>query len=65
MIIEGLVVCVKEFMPEHPGGEAILKSYFGKDATAAFNGQLVRHTATARVLVRAMAIAKIKQDDAN
>lgn len=65
MIIDGLVVCVKEFLPEHPGGEAILKAYFGKDATSAFYGQLVRHTATAKVLVRAMAIAKIKQDDSN
>lgn len=65
MVIDGLIVDVAEFFPVHPGGEAILKTYLGKDATAAFNGQLVRHTATARVLTKSMAIAKIKCDDSN
>jgi stearoyl-CoA desaturase (delta-9 desaturase) len=63
IIIEGVAYDVTRFLPEHPGGDAILKLYYGKDATNAFNGLLVRHTASARILLASLAVARIQQEE--
>ncbi|XP_049850075.1 uncharacterized protein LOC126320773 [Schistocerca gregaria] len=44
VIIDGAVYDVSHFLPNHPGGEAILKSYLGKDATKAFRGGVYNHS---------------------
>jgi stearoyl-CoA desaturase (delta-9 desaturase) len=59
IIIDGLVHDVTEFLPEHPGGEAILKTYFGKDATKAFYGTITQHTQGARKILASLTMAKI------
>ena len=38
LAIDGLVYDVTGFEPVHPGGEKILRAYYGKDATRAFKG---------------------------
>jgi stearoyl-CoA desaturase (delta-9 desaturase) len=60
IIVEGLVHDVTKFLPEHPGGEAIIRAYFGKDATSAFYGNLVQHSTLARTVLASTTIAKIK-----
>ena len=59
IIIDGLVADVTEFLPEHPGGEAIIKAYLGKDATKAFYGNITQHTQGARKLLASLTMAKI------
>jgi len=59
IIVKGHVHDVHEFLSEHPGGEAILKSYIGKDATKAFYGNLVQHTPGAQELLASLTVAKI------
>jgi stearoyl-CoA desaturase (delta-9 desaturase) len=60
IIINQIVYDVTRFLGEHPGGEAIIKLYYAKDATAAFNGPLVKHTASARVLLASLAVARLQ-----
>lgn len=38
MAVAGVVHDVTDFVKDHPGGRAIIKSGIGKDATAMFNG---------------------------
>lgn len=64
IIIQDTVYDVTRFLPEHPGGETIIKAYFGKDATQAFYGHLVRHTASARILLASLAIAQVQPSPA-
>ena len=40
IIIAGLIHEVRDFVKSHPGGEAMIRSGIGKDATAMFNGGL-------------------------
>ena len=37
IVIHGKVYDVTKFLPEHPGGSAIILKYAGKDATKAFD----------------------------
>ena len=39
LIIDNLVYNITKYVPWHPGGQAILKSFKNKDATDAFNYQ--------------------------
>jgi stearoyl-CoA desaturase (delta-9 desaturase) len=59
IIVEGRVHDVHDFLPEHPGGEDILKAYIGKDATKAFYGNIVQHTHGARKILESLSIAKL------
>merc|ERR1719410_2690975 len=36
LLIKGKVYAVKEFLDEHPGGDAVLKAYAGVDCTEQF-----------------------------
>jgi len=60
IIVDSLVYDVHDFLPEHPGGQPILKAYIGKDATKAFYGNIVQHTAGARKLLASLTIARLQ-----
>src|SRR4051794_39693632 len=59
VVIDGLIHDVKNFIRDHPGGEKILKSRIGKDATVAFNGGAYRHSKAARNIAAVFRIAKL------
>ncbi|KAJ3129815.1 hypothetical protein HK098_008049 [Nowakowskiella sp. JEL0407] len=59
-LLDGFVLDVTEFLPQHPGGEKLLTSYSGKDATKAFYGILNSHSKSARTLVLTLRVAKIE-----
>ena len=59
IIIDQLVVDVHDFLPNHPGGEAIIRVYFGKDATKSFYGPTTQHTAGAQKIVQSLTIARV------
>ena len=58
--IDGYVISVLEFKGKHPGGDKILKAYYGKDASHAFNGGLNYHTSAATNASKMMRIAKLE-----
>ncbi|VEU21637.1 DEKNAAC102568 [Brettanomyces naardenensis] len=60
VIISGIVHDCSEFLTEHPGGQALLKTSFGKDATVAFNGGVYAHSNAAHNLLATMRVAVIK-----
>lgn len=58
-IIDNYVVDVTHFKDKHPGGEKILRGYYGKDASRAFHGEMNQHTMAALNLLRLYRVAKI------
>jgi stearoyl-CoA desaturase (Delta-9 desaturase) len=48
------------WLDSHPGGQALLKAYIGKDATAAFNGGVYRHTVGAHNYLPEMRVGRLK-----
>eukprot|EP00924_Labyrinthula_sp_SR-Ha-C_P003332 snap_masked-scaffold_15-processed-gene-6.32-mRNA-1 protein AED:0.02 eAED:0.02 QI:0/-1/0/1/-1/1/1/0/388 len=62
VIFNKVVHDVKKFIPEHPGGEKLLKAYIGKDVTGAFRGEVYNHSNGAENLLGMMRIAKLKVD---
>lgn len=59
VILEDHVIEVGAYAEEHPGGEGLLRAYYGaRDATASFR-KLNNHTAHARSLVEDMRIARV------
>jgi len=63
VVLHGLVLDVTEFQDEHPGGRKILRAYKGLDATAAFERELNRHTASAMQLSRLYRVARLEGDE--
>jgi len=68
ILVDGLVHDVAAFLPLHPGGEAILRTYLGTDATRVFHGatepRLYKHSQAARNLLSNMRIARIEEPSA-
>jgi len=60
VIIDNIVYDVADFLPVHPGGEAILKCYLGKDATKAFYGGVYKHTCSAKDILDTLRIGVIR-----
>ncbi|OJJ36442.1 hypothetical protein ASPWEDRAFT_406819 [Aspergillus wentii DTO 134E9] len=58
--IAGVVHDVADFIAEHPGGEAYIKSGIGKDATAMFHGGVYHHHNAANNLLAGMRVAVIR-----
>ncbi|EPX72095.1 acyl-coA desaturase [Schizosaccharomyces octosporus yFS286] len=58
VLINGVVHDVTGF--QHPGGQGLLRSAFGKDATAAFNGGVYEHTNGAHNLLATYRIAVVR-----
>ena len=63
IIMDFIVHDLEGFYDEHPGGDAILRTKVGKDATIAFNGGVQRHSKAARNLADFMRIARIYPED--
>jgi stearoyl-CoA desaturase (delta-9 desaturase) len=66
VVVDGLVHDVSAFLPTHPGGEAILRGYFGTDATNTFKGHtnpvVYKHSHAAENLLANMRVARIEGD---
>lgn len=60
MLIAGVVHDVSDFINEHPGGKAIIKSGIGKDATAIFNGGVYNHSNAAHNLLSNFRVAVVR-----
>jgi stearoyl-CoA desaturase (Delta-9 desaturase) len=57
VIIDGYICDTSKF--QHPGGDKILKAYYGKDATKSFYGITTNHSLSAKEQVRMMRVAKL------
>ncbi|CDM28178.1 hypothetical protein DTO006G1_2733 [Penicillium roqueforti] len=58
--IAGVVHDVTDFIKDHPGGKAMIKSGLGKDATAMFNGGVYYHSNGAHNLLSTMRVGVIR-----
>lgn len=65
IVIDGFVLDLeKEPFPlwhHHPGGQSILKTYLGKDATKMFNGGLNQHSVAARLWMSHLRIGRTEE----
>lgn len=59
-VIAGVVYDVTLFIKDHPGGEALIRSGIGKDATPMFNGGVYLHSNAANNLLCTMRIAVVR-----
>lgn len=62
VLCDGLIFDISKFYTSHPGGEAILEPFYGRDITRAFNGGVYNHSNAARNLSRHFIIARIVDD---
>jgi len=60
VLIDGFVHDVAEFMNDHPGGLALVKTYIGKDASWAFNGGVYSHSTAAQNLLTTIRVGRIE-----
>ncbi|KAJ5827301.1 hypothetical protein N7447_004064 [Penicillium robsamsonii] len=51
---------ISGFADEHPGGSSILRSFIGKDGSAAFNGGVYSHSKVARNILSMMRVANLR-----
>lgn len=58
--VAGVVHDVTDFINDHPGGKAMIRSGIGKDATAMFNGGVYNHSNAAHNLLSTMRIGVIR-----
>jgi stearoyl-CoA desaturase (Delta-9 desaturase) len=58
--VAGVVHDVTDFIKDHPGGKAMIKSGIGKDATAMFNGGVYNHSNAAHNLLSTMRVGVIR-----
>ncbi|KAM0716172.1 hypothetical protein Q7P37_008686 [Cladosporium fusiforme] len=59
-VIAGIVHDLSGFTKDHPGGRAMIKSGFGKDATGMFNGGVYMHSNAAHNLLSTMRVGVIR-----
>jgi stearoyl-CoA desaturase (delta-9 desaturase) len=62
MVINNLVHDCTNFIGEHPGGEAFIRTKLGKDATASFNGGVYAHSLAANNVLELMRVGRIVED---
>ncbi|BFZ53822.1 stearoyl-CoA 9-desaturase [Savitreella phatthalungensis] len=60
IMVAGIVHDVSKFIAQHPGGQTLIKSHIGKDATAAFNGGVYDHSLGAHNLLGSMRVAVVR-----
>jgi len=63
VLCDNLVFDVSTFTKSHPGGESLLKQFYGNDITKVFNGAVYNHSNGARNLSRHFMIARIAAED--
>ena len=61
ILFRSLLLDVSSF-DSHPGGQSLLRAYYGRDATAAMTGEVNVHTEAAERLARGMAVARLVVD---
>ena len=59
ILFRALVLDVSSF-DVHPGGQSLLRVYYGRDATAAMTGGVNVHTEAAERMARGMAVARLR-----
>ncbi|KAI9193252.1 uncharacterized protein BJ171DRAFT_587932 [Polychytrium aggregatum] len=59
IIIDDIILDVRDFKERHPGGAKLIDAQIGKDATKAFYGILNNHTLSARTYLKMLAVGKI------
>ncbi|ODV87419.1 hypothetical protein CANARDRAFT_26819 [[Candida] arabinofermentans NRRL YB-2248] len=64
IIISGIVHDCAAFIGEHPGGAALIRTSYGKDASVAFNGGVYAHSNAAHNLLSTMRVAVIRDSGA-
>ncbi|BFZ62916.1 stearoyl-CoA 9-desaturase [Saitoella coloradoensis] len=60
VLVAGVVHDVSEFVNQHPGGIALIRSGIGKDMTSAFNGGVYDHSNAAHNLLATMRVAVVR-----
>lgn len=65
ILISGIVHNCKQFIKEHPGGQALIRASLGKDATKAFNGHVYAHLNAAHNLLATMRVAVLQDSEVN
>lgn len=65
VLISGIVHDVSGFITEHPGGQPLIRTSYGKDATTAFSGGVYAHSNAAHNLLATMRVAVIKDSGAD
>lgn len=63
VIVNDLVHDVAKFIPAHPGGEALIKSFIGKDATKAFYGGIYDHSNGAKNLLGTFRVGRVVSEE--
>ncbi|TIC99435.1 Acyl-CoA desaturase [Colletotrichum higginsianum] len=58
--VAGVIHDVTGFVEDHPGGEALISSAVGKDATAIFNGGIYNHSNAAHNLLSTMRVGILR-----
>ena len=58
--VAGVVHDVSDFVSQHPGGRAMIRSGIGRDATAMFNGGVYGHSNAAHNLLSTMRVGVIR-----
>lgn len=64
VIIAGIVHDVSGFITEHPGGQALVRTSMGKDATTAFTGGVYAHSNAAHNILANMRVAVMRDSGA-
>jgi len=60
-VVDGWVIDASTFASSHPGGEAIINRYAGRDASSAMHGRVYNHSKAAFRMVAKRRIAKYKE----
>jgi stearoyl-CoA desaturase (delta-9 desaturase) len=65
VLMDFIIHDVSEFIPEHPGGQALIKSVVGADATKRFKGLtgVYKHSQAAHHLLSTFRVARLHEDD--
>ncbi|KAK9703997.1 hypothetical protein K7432_010430 [Basidiobolus ranarum] len=60
ILVNGIIHDVDDFIEDHPGGQALIRSGIGKDATDAFYGGVYDHSNGAKNLITTMRVGVIQ-----
>jgi stearoyl-CoA desaturase (delta-9 desaturase) len=61
VVIKGIVHDVTDFITQHPGGQAFIKTKLGKDATQAFTGGVYNHSLAAWNVLEVLRVGRVEE----